>query len=200
MSVHVIAISLSIIGRTITQRICPPCPRHTPLSILLFPPSHPTKNPKRSPTWCISSPDRLIPRPITRTSFRDGRRVYWIGSCRWMCMRRRIRVRDRLAGLLVRGKVNSNKGKDQLKGMHRIRILAILATRTPARSIPRKTPIPAKINTILRTLNITRIKTRTLNRPRINKHNRLKQHRGIFIVRISNSRSSSGKSEGWMES
>ena len=115
-------------------------------------------------------------------------------------MRRRIRVRDRLAGLLVSGKVNSNKGKDQLKGMHRIRILAILATRTPARSIPRKTPIPAKINTILRTLNITRIKTRTLNRPRINNCNRLKQYRGIFIVQISNSRSSSGKSEGWMES
>lgn len=198
MSVHVIAISLSIIGRTITQRICPPCPRHTPLSILLFPPSHPTKNPKRSPTWCISSPDRLIPRPITRTSFRDGRKDCWIGSCRWMSMRRRIRVRDRLG--VLRRVNNKIKAKDQLKGMFRTRTLAILATRTPARSIPRKTPIPAKTNTILRTLNLTRIKTRTLNRPRINKRNRLKQHRGIFIVQISNSRSFSGKSEGWMES
>lgn len=116
-------------------------------------------------------------------------------------MRRRIRDRDRLGGLRrVNNRVNNNKAKDQLKGMLRMRTLAILATRTPARSTPRKTHIPVNLSTTLRVLNLTRIKTRTLNRPRINNHNRLNQHRGIFIVRISNSRSFSGKSEGWMDS
>jgi hypothetical protein len=75
-----------------------------------------------------------------------------------------------------------------------MRTLAILGI------VSRKPPIPLNRNFPRRILNLTRIKTRTLNRPRINNRNRLKQHRGIFIVQISNSRSSSGKSEGRMES